>query len=304
MMPEDIAVAALALKVGHPVRWIEDRREHLLASVHARDHYYDLTVSAERDGRLLGLEGDVYIDAGAYSLWPTGSFMEASMASRNLTGPYRIRHLNVKTYTVATNKAPMGPYRGVARPGACFAIERLVDEVARELGREPFELRRQNIVTSLSCPTGPRPACGSTPATISRRSTPRATWSISRPSVSARQQANRTAAPSASALRSTPSRAATAPRNGSSASRASCRAMNSATVRMLPDGSVLMHVGIQNHGQGHETTLSQIAAHELTIDPSAISIRYGDTATAPFGFGTFASRSIVFAGGAVASAAN
>ena len=152
IMPEDIAVAAIALKVGHPVRWIEDRREHLLASVHCRDHFYDLTISADADGTLLGVEGDIYIDAGAYSLWPTGSFMEASMASRNLTGPYRIRHLKLKTYTVATNKAPMGPYRGVARPGACFAIERLVDEVARELGREPFDLRRQNIVTAAELP--------------------------------------------------------------------------------------------------------------------------------------------------------
>jgi carbon-monoxide dehydrogenase large subunit len=80
IMPEDIAVAALALKVGHPVRWIEDRREHLLASVHCRDHFYDLTISADKDGTLLGVEGEVYIDAGAYSLWPTGSFMEASMA--------------------------------------------------------------------------------------------------------------------------------------------------------------------------------------------------------------------------------
>ena len=152
IMPEDVAVAALALKVGHPVRWIEDRREHLLASPHARDHTYDLTICAERDGTLIGIEGDIYIDAGAYALWPTGAFQEASMASRNLTGPYRIRHLKLNAYTVATNKAPMGPYRGVARPGATFAIERLVDEVARDLGREPFELRRQNIVTAAGLP--------------------------------------------------------------------------------------------------------------------------------------------------------
>jgi carbon-monoxide dehydrogenase large subunit len=72
LMPEDIAVAAIALKVGHPVRWIEDRREHLIASVHARDHFYDLTAFANQDGTLLGVEGSVYIDAGAYSLWPTG----------------------------------------------------------------------------------------------------------------------------------------------------------------------------------------------------------------------------------------
>src|SRR5207302_10213920 len=152
IMPEDVAVAAIALKVKHPVRWIEDRREHLLASVHARDHTYDLTISADRDGTLLGIEGSIYIDAGAYALWPTGAFQEASMASRNLTGPYRIRHLDLKTFTVATNKAPMGPYRGVARPGACFAIERLVDEVARELGREPIDLRRLNIVTAAELP--------------------------------------------------------------------------------------------------------------------------------------------------------
>src|SRR5262249_25587884 len=83
---------------------------------HARDHYYDLVISADRDGRLIGLEGDVYIDAGAYALWPTGAFMEASMAARNLTGPYRIRHLKLDTFTVATNKAPMRPYRAAARP--------------------------------------------------------------------------------------------------------------------------------------------------------------------------------------------
>src|SRR5262245_28475309 len=148
IMPEDIAVAAIAMKVGHPVRWIEDRREHLLVSPHARDHYYDITLSVDKDGTLLGIEGDIYIDAGAYALWPTGAFQEASMASRNLTGPYRIRHLKLDAHTVATNKAPMGPYRGVARPGATFAIERLVDEVALDPRREPCDVRRHNIVTA------------------------------------------------------------------------------------------------------------------------------------------------------------
>src|SRR5262249_10344994 len=152
IMPEDVAVAAIALKVRHPVRWVEDRREHLLASPHARDHTYDLTISAERDGTLLGIEGGISIDAGAYALWPTRDFQEASRVSTQLTGPYRIRPPNLNAHTVATHKAPMGAYRGVARPGATFAIERLVDEVARELGREPFDLRRQNIVTASELP--------------------------------------------------------------------------------------------------------------------------------------------------------
>jgi carbon-monoxide dehydrogenase large subunit len=300
LMPEDIAVAAIAMKVGHPVRWIEDRREHLLASIHARDHYYDLTISAERDGTLLGIEGNVYVDAGAYALWPTGSFMEASMASRNLTGPYRIRHLKLNTFTVATNKAPMGPYRGVARPGACFAIERLVDEVARALGREPFDLRRQNIVTAGELPyhtaAGMRLDTGDYVAALDA-----ARDMVDLPAVRRRQEAGE---PDGRAIgvgfafyteQSGHGQVEWVKRK----SRV-VPGYESAAARMLPDGSVILHVGVQNHGQGHETTLSQIAAHELTIDPSRISVRYGDTATAPFGFGTFASRSIVFAGGAVA----
>jgi carbon-monoxide dehydrogenase large subunit len=302
IMPEDIAVAAIAMKVGHPVRWIEDRREHLLASVHARDHFYDLTISVAKDGTLLGLEGDIYIDAGAYSLWPTGSFMEASMASRNLTGPYRIQHLALKTFTVATNKAPMGPYRGVARPGACFAIERLVDEVARELGREPFDLRRQNIVTAAELPyrtaAGMRLDTGDYVASLDI-----ARDMINLPAIRARQ-----------ALREPDGRAIGVgfafytEQSGHGTVEWVKRksrvvpGYESANARMLPDGSVIIHVGTQNYGQGHETTFAQIAAHELSISPALISIRYGDTATSPFGFGSFGSRSIVFGGGAVARA--
>jgi aerobic carbon-monoxide dehydrogenase large subunit len=300
IMPEDIAVAAIAMKVGHPVRWIEDRREHLIASVHARDHFYDLTISAESDGTLLGVEGEVYIDAGAYSLWPTGSFMEASMASRNLTGPYRIRHLNLKTFTVATNKAPMGPYRGVARPGACFAIERLVDEVARELGRESLELRRQNIVTAAELPyttaAGMRLDTGDYVASLDT-----ARDMIDLPAIRARQGQLE---PDGRAIGV--GFAFYTEQSGHGISEWVKRksrvapGYESANVRMQPDGSVIIHVGTHNHGQGHDTTFAQIAAHELSISPTRISIRYGDTAVGPFGFGTFGSRSIVFGGGAVA----
>ncbi|MET0222093.1 MAG: molybdopterin cofactor-binding domain-containing protein, partial [Tardiphaga sp.] len=87
LMPEDIAVCAIALKCGHPVRWIEDRREHLIAAVQAREHVYDMMLYAERNGRVLGIKGEVFVDAGAYSLWPSGPYMEASMAARNLPGP-------------------------------------------------------------------------------------------------------------------------------------------------------------------------------------------------------------------------
>ena len=300
IMPEDIAVAAIARRVAHPVRWIEDRREHLLASIHARDHAYDLTISAQSDGTLLGIEGSIYIDAGAYALWPTGVFQEASMASRNLTGPYRIRHLDLKTFTVATNKAPMGPYRGVARPGACFAIERLIDEVARELGREPFDLRRQNIVTAAELPyqtaAGMRLDTGDYVAALD----------TARDMIGLAAVRKRQAAGESDGRKIGVGFAFYTEQSGHGTAEWMKRKFRvvpgyeSATARMLPDGSVLLYVGVQNHGQGHETTLAQIAAHELTIHPEHISVRYGDTAVGPYGFGTFASRSIVFAGGAVA----
>src|SRR5215472_10511509 len=302
IMPEDVAVAAIALKVKHPVRWIEDRREHLLASVHARDHTYDLTISADRDGTLLGIEGDIYIDAGAYALWPTGAFQEASMASRNLTGPYRIRHLKLNAHTVATNKAPMGPYRGVARPGATFALERLVDEVARELNREPFDLRRRNTVTSTELPyktaAGLKLDTGDYVAALD----------IAREKIELPAICKRQAAGEPDGRRIGVGFAFYTEQSGHGMVEFVKRKFRvipgyeSANVRMLPDGGVLIYVGVQNHGQGHETTLAQIAAHELGIDPARISVRYGDTAVGPYGFGTFASRSIVFAGGAVGKA--
>ena len=193
----------------------------------------------------------------------------------------------------------MGPYRGVARPGACFAIERLVDEVARELKREPFDLRRQNIVTAAELPyetaAGMRLDTGDYIASLDT-----ARDMIDLPAVRKRQADGE---PDGRAIGV--GFAFYTEQSGHGMAefvKRKFRVMpgyKSANARMLPDGSVMLHVGVHNHGQGHETTLAQIAAHELAIDPARISLRYGDTAHGPYGFGTFASRSIVFAGGAV-----
>ncbi|MGE0627149.1 MAG: xanthine dehydrogenase family protein molybdopterin-binding subunit [Hyphomicrobiaceae bacterium] len=302
LMPEEIAVAAIAMKVGHPVRWIEDRREHLLASVHARDHTYDLTITAKADGTLVGIEGDVYIDSGAYSLWPTGSFMETSMAARNLPGPYRLKSLQVNTWTVATNKAPMGPYRGVARPGACFVIERLVDAVAHELGREPIELRRQNIVTREELPFktvgGMLFDTGDYVESIDT-----AVKLVGLPAIRERQK-EMTVDGRAIGV----GFAFYSEQSGHGAAEWMKRrgrlipGYDTANIRINSDGTGILSVGTQCFGQGHDTTYAQIAAHELGLEPADITVRYGDTATTPFGFGSFGSRSIVFAGGAIGRA--
>src|SRR6266487_2232594 len=302
LSPEEAVLAALALEVDHPVRWVEDRGEHFLASTHTRDHRYRVAAYADRLGRVLGIDVELIVDGGAYAMWPNGPFLETGMAARNLPGPYDIRHYRVKTYTVATNKSPIGPYRGVGRPGACFAIERTIDEVARAVGRDPAEVRIENMIRSEQMPfasvAGMRYDTGDYPASVKL-----CAELLDMPRVRARQKQGEAdgrliGIGFASFTEQTAHGAAEFASRGASI----IPGFESCTARILPDGSLVLHVGIQSHGQGLETTLSQIAHHELGIDPTRISVRHGDTESTAFGFGTFASRSMVMSGGAVARA--
>jgi carbon-monoxide dehydrogenase large subunit len=302
LYPEEIILAALALQLDHPVRWVEDRGEHLLTAAHTRDHHYKVTAYADRQGRILGVDAEIVVDAGAYGLWPQGPYQEAAMAARNLPGPYTIANYRARHYTVATNKAPLGPYRGVGRPGACFAIERMIDEVARAVGRDPVEVRAENMVRSEEMPFttvgGMRLDNGDYPQSVRL-----CAELLDLPGVRARQQKGE---PDGRLLGIGFAAFAEQTAHGAAEFVARGAAVipgfESCTARILPDGSVVLMVGIQSHGQGLETTLSQIAAHELGIDPARISVRHGDTESTAFGFGTFASRSMVMSGGAVARA--
>jgi carbon-monoxide dehydrogenase large subunit len=302
LSPEEAAVAALALELDHPVRWIEDRGEHFLASTHTRDHHYAVAAYADRRGRLLGIDVELTVDGGAYAMWPNGPFLETGMAARNLPGPYDIRHWRVQTYTVATNKSPIGPFRGVGRPGACFAIERTIDEVARAVGRDPVEVRMDNLVTSAQMPytTVARLKFdnGDYPAALKL-----CTQAIGLAAVRARQ-ARREPDGRLVGVGFACYSEQTGHGCGEWVSRGSpfIPGYESCTAALLPDGTLVLMVGIQSHGQGLETTLAQIAHEELGIDPAKISVRHGDTGQCPFGMGTIASRSIVMAGGAVARA--
>src|SRR6202000_124398 len=110
--PEEPGGAALSMKLNRPLRWVEDRREHLIASPHAREHRYDLKAYADSEGRILGLEAEVVVDAGAYSVWPWTASMEAGMSAGIMTGPYDIPVYHARAITVATHQSPLGPYRG------------------------------------------------------------------------------------------------------------------------------------------------------------------------------------------------
>ncbi|MCC6780795.1 MAG: xanthine dehydrogenase family protein [Hyphomicrobiales bacterium] len=300
LSPEEAAMAALALELDHPVRWIEDRTEHFLASTHTRDHHYRVTAYADARGQVLGIDVELIVDSGAYAMWPNGPFLETGMAARNLPGPYNIRHWRVKTFTVATNKSPIGPYRGVGRPGACFAIERTIDEVAHAVGRDPVEVRVENMVTAAQMPyttiANLKFDSGDYPAAVRL-----CVEAIDLPAVRARQQRREPDGRLIGVGFACYSEQ-TGHGCGEWVSRGSpfIPGYESCTASLMPDGTLVLLVGIQSHGQGLETTLSQIAHQELGIDPARISVRHGDTGVSPFGMGTIASRSIVMAGGAVA----
>ena len=302
LYPEELMVAALGRKLKHPVRWIEDRREHLLSSIHCREHVHQIKAYADDKGRILGLDARVYVDAGAFSHWPNSPFMETGMAMKNIPGPYRVENYRASGYTVCTNKSPIGPYRGVARPAACFTIERTIDEVARAVGREPHEVRMENMVrpaempyrstTNLLYDNGDYAECVRLAAEL-----------VDFPGVRARQKEGESDG-RLIGIGFASYTEQTAHGCGEWVTRGTpvIPGFESATARLMTDGSLMLLVGIQSHGQGLETTLSQVAHEELTIDPELITVRHGDSSLSPFGMGTFASRSMVMGGGAVARA--
>lgn len=299
--PEEVVVAAIAMRVGHPVRWVEDRREHLLASQHAREHAYDLTLHADESGRILALEAAVQVDAGAYSVWPWTSTMEAGMAAGMLPGPYDIQIYHACVRTIMSHKSPLGPYRGVGRTGACLAIECAVDALARRLGREPSEIRLLNMVTHEQMPyrsatnkmydSGDYPGCLRMAMDLMDLA-------------SVREKKKRQAPGKMLGIGFACYTEQTAHGTVEWVGRGLplVFGFESATAKFTPDGDLILEVAIQNHGQGLETTLAQVAADELRVDPRKVVVRHGDSSLSPYGSGTFASRSMVMAGGAVSRA--
>lgn len=300
--PEEIAVAALAMKIGRPVRWIEDRREHLIASPHAREHRYKLAAYADKSGRILGLEAQVIVDAGAYSVWPWTASMEAGMSAGIMTGPYDIPVYHGRAITVCTNKSPLGPYRGVGRSGACFAIETTIDAVARAVDRNPEDVRIENMVPPSAMPyksaTGKLYDSGDYPECARR-----AIAAVDPVAVRARQAKGEADGRLIGlGIASYTEQSAHGTAEWVARGLPVVFGYEPALARFTPDGKLILFVGIQNHGQGLETTLAQVASQELGISVSDVVVRHGDSSVSPYGMGTFASRSMTMAGGAVSRA--
>ena len=147
--PEDVLIAYLARLLGRPVRWVEDRQEHMLNTTHARDDRHDVEIGFDLDGRILALRDRFVKDSGAYT--PVGIGAPSNTMTHTM-GPYRIANFDAAATVVVTNKAPNAPYRGAGRPEAVFVMERLIDLVAHDLGLDPVEVRRRNMITAGEMP--------------------------------------------------------------------------------------------------------------------------------------------------------
>ena len=301
LAPEFVVVTWLARKLRTSVAWVEDRRENLVACFHSRDQSISLEGAFDADARLIGLGADIVADVGAYSCYPTTCGVEPLMAMAEMPGPYDVREYACVSRGVVTNTCPMAPYRGVSRPVITFTLERLMDKAAAAFGLDPVEIRRRNLVKTF-------PYISATGLVFDEatyvETMERAVEAVGVPAFRARQAKARTEGRYLGLGFATFSE-----RTGYGTPAFAARGMEvtpgweTVEMTMDPSGFVEARIGASPHGQGLRTTLSQIIADELGTSPDRIKIVHGDTDRTPYGWGTFASRSLVIAGGATLLAA-
>ena len=280
---ETAAIALAVLRVGRPVKWEESRTESSLATYQGRGADVDAELALAADGRMLALRARYLGDLGAY-LYSTTP-VAPQTAGMLLTGCYAIPAADVEVVGVCTTKVPTGPYRGAGRPEAALVIERLVDLAAAELGLDPIELRRRNVVSPgafpYTTPLGFTYDSGDYEGALDA-ALELGDYDAMRAHQRRAQREGRISGVGAALY---------VERVGPG--------WETAAVRMERDGRVVVRTGSSPHGQGHETTFAQIAADALGVAPESVEVRWGDTFEIPEGMGTFASRSVTVGGSAV-----
>jgi carbon-monoxide dehydrogenase large subunit len=286
LYPDQVAVIAAARLLGRPVKWIEERGESFLATTHGRDQVADLEAAVTADGRITAIRGTVHAGLGAY-LTPNAASIVVRRLAPLLGQCYAIEAIDVELVGVLTNATPVGPYRGAGRPEAAYFTERLVDLAALETGLDPAELRRRNFIAPSAfpyrTPTGLTYDSGDYRAALDQ--------AMGGYRELRREQA---AARSAGRLAGVGMCCFVEPGGIVPGER-----MDEATVTVDPSGAVTVAVGTSGHGQGHRTTFGQLAAGILGVPFADVTVVFGDTSLAPFGYGTFGSRSTVVGGSAI-----
>jgi carbon-monoxide dehydrogenase large subunit len=300
--PEETIVAWAARRLGRPVRWVASRSESFVSDLQARDHDTRCALALDRDGRFLGLRVETVANLGAY-VSTVGAAIPSAIYTALLAGVYATPVIHVDVTGVFTNTVPTDAYRGAGRPEACFVLERLADMAARALGLDRAEIRRRNLVPASAMPyktpIGPTYDCGDFPRVFARAL---AVGDY------AGFEARREASAARGALRGLGiacfvESSGVAPSKLAGALGARAGFFEAAEVRMDATGAVQASLGTHSHGQGHATTFAQILATRLGVPLAKIRIVEGDTATVPYGTGTFGSRSVAVGGSALHVAA-
>lgn len=291
--PEDVLVPFIALRLGRPVKWIEDRREHFTATAHAREQEIAVTLALKQDGTLLGVKAEALIDMGAGSIVLPGAGPIFAGATSMPMG-YRFANYEYHGTGVVTNKTPHGAYRGFGVTEVSLALERVLDMAARRLGIDPAEIRRRNLLNDEDLPyhtvTAAYLQTGSFQASLDAALKAAGYEGFRERQAAARKDGRLLGIGVATYV------------EGGAASQFAlsqffgnweyCR------VTPAPDGTVTVYSGLASQGQSHETMLAQIVADELGIHPDQVHVVQGDTDKVTYGMGAFASRGAMMGGAA------
>ncbi|HZP37797.1 MAG TPA: molybdopterin cofactor-binding domain-containing protein [Methylomirabilota bacterium] len=286
--PEDVVVAALARLRRTPLRWVESRVEHMTGTTHGRAQVTDLEAAVDADGRIQGLRMHVVANIGAYPVFTFIPDLTLMMG----VGVYHVKNVELKSTCVFTNTTSVAAYRGAGRPEAAYYLERLIDCIALELGKPPEEIRRVNFIPPsafpYAAPTGQNYDSGEYAKALAK------SLELSKYAALRAEQRQRIEKQDRKLLGI-----------GMACYVEMCGfgPYESAMIRVEPSGTVTAFTGASAHGQGHETTFAQLIADYLGVDYDQVVVRHGDTASAPMGFGTGGSRSLVVGGSAMIKAA-
>ncbi|HZD79904.1 MAG TPA: xanthine dehydrogenase family protein molybdopterin-binding subunit, partial [Actinomycetota bacterium] len=286
--PEYLVVAAAAIRLGRPVRWAETRTENLVSMTHGRAQIQRVELGARRDGTLVGLRADLLADLGAY---PLAGYLAPTTRSM-LCGVYRIPKVASRGRSVVTNTTPVSAYRGAGRPEATALIERAIDLLAAELGMDPVELRRRNLIPPEAFPY--RTSVGTTYDVGDYPGALDAVLRLADQEGLRAEQAER---------RSRGDRVQLGVGISTYVEVTAFAGREFGSLEVHPDGRVTVLTGVSPHGQGHETSLAQIASGLLGIPMERITVIHSDTGVVPAGDGTYGSRSLQLGGTAVWNAA-
>ena len=298
-LPEEVVVAWLALQLNRPIKWTQDRLEHMQASIHARDIQVEATLALQEDGRIIGMRAKSICDVGAYSSYPLTCALEPFTIASALPGPYDFPYYEYETVAYTTNRCPVGAYRGVGFVLGPLVMEGLIEQAARKLGLDVAKLRLKNLPAAdafpFRSPAGPLYDSGDYQTLLSTLLETANYQQLRQQQAEAKQGERRLGIGLSCFVEVTGMGRATYRLRGME----DIPAYDAATINVNRWGEVAIAVSTPSQGQKQRTTFAQLLSQELGIPMTAVSVTLGDTDTTPYGSGTFASRSLVSGGGAL-----